>query len=102
MFQNGHASYRVNASSGDTLEMSKAGVPNTKLSKPRLGDSMIDNASYVAMCLSGVLQNLKEIHLWGDSAAKIASASVTDSKNHQSTWADVVSLMQTAAKVREF
>jgi hypothetical protein len=71
----------VNASSVDTIEMSKAGVPNSKLSKHRLGDSMIDNAHYVATCLSGVPQNLKGIRSWGDSAVKIASVSVTDAKN---------------------
>jgi hypothetical protein len=92
----------VNASSVDIPLMPKTEVPNTKLSKLHLGDSVIHDAPSVAACLSDVLPNVTEIRSWGDTLAMatIASVSVADVKNYQSRWGEVVSLMK-AAKVQQ-
>ena len=92
----------VDASSvNHTVDMPKIGVPNTKLSILHLGDSVIHNAPSIAVCLSDVLLNVREIRSWGDSVARIASVSAEDAKKYQSRWEVVARLMEAAAKVRE-
>jgi hypothetical protein len=84
-----------------TLDLAPTGVRNTNISRLDLADSVIQDEHSVAVFLSDVLPNVKNIHSWHDAAAHNASVSLTEAKKYKDRWNMVASLIETFAKVRE-